>query len=246
VIPDGADAAQFQPSGTRYDELQICVGRDTVQRLLTTKTFMIGAGAIGCEMLKYFALLGVGAGEGGSVIVTDPDVIEKSNLNRQFLFRPTDLQVCLLSRFLFSLLSNVARQSLKSVAACRATTQMNPAIKPDAYSHKVGPDTERIFTDAFFESQVFRRECFPGWLGCAMRGKSSSMEMEAYVSCAAQDVVVNALDNVEARLYVDNRCVMNQRPLLESGTLGTKAHVQVCCFVLFCCLSFVACAFCFA
>ena len=30
-------------------------------------------------------------GEGGHVTVTDPDTIEKSNLNRQFLFRPWDV-----------------------------------------------------------------------------------------------------------------------------------------------------------
>ena len=42
------------------------------------------------------------------------------------------------------------------------------------------------------------------------------------------DVVVNALDNVNARLYVDSRCVYFQKPLLESGTLGTKCNTQVC------------------
>ena len=36
------------------------------------------------------------------------------------------------------------------------------------------------------------------------------------------DIVVNALDNVKARLYVDQRCVFFSKPLLESGTLGTK------------------------
>ena len=41
------------------------------------------------------------------------------------------------------------------------------------------------------------------------------------------DVVVNALDNVNARIYVDSRCVTNKKPLLESGTLGPKGHVQV-------------------
>ena len=43
----------------------------------------------------------------------------------------------------------------------------------------------------------------------------------------SQDLVVNALDNVEARRYVDGRCVTNLRPLLESGTMGAKGHVQV-------------------
>jgi ubiquitin-activating enzyme E1 len=41
------------------------------------------------------------------------------------------------------------------------------------------------------------------------------------------DCVVNALDNIQARLYVDGRCVWYNKPLLESGTLGTKANVQV-------------------
>lgn len=41
------------------------------------------------------------------------------------------------------------------------------------------------------------------------------------------DLVVNALDNVAARLYVDSRCVYFGRPLLESGTLGAKANTQV-------------------
>lgn len=40
-------------------------------------------------------------------------------------------------------------------------------------------------------------------------------------------VVVNALDNVKARQYIDGRCVWYERPLLESGTLGTMGNVQV-------------------
>jgi ubiquitin-activating enzyme E1 len=39
--------------------------------------------------------------------------------------------------------------------------------------------------------------------------------------------VTNALDNVQARLYVDEKCVYYRKPLLESGTLGTKGNVQV-------------------
>ena len=54
--------------------------------------FIVGAGAIGCELLKNFAMMGIGAGTGGRVTVTDMDIIERSNLNRQFLFRPWDVQ----------------------------------------------------------------------------------------------------------------------------------------------------------
>jgi ubiquitin-activating enzyme E1 len=39
--------------------------------------------------------------------------------------------------------------------------------------------------------------------------------------------VVTALDNVKARLYLDSRCVAFQKPMLDSGTLGTKGNTQV-------------------
>jgi len=41
------------------------------------------------------------------------------------------------------------------------------------------------------------------------------------------DMVTNALDNVEARTYMDRRCVYYNLHLLESGTLGTKGNTQV-------------------
>lgn len=45
--------------------------------------------------MKNFAMIGLAAGE-GEVIVTDMDTIEKSNLNRQFLFRPSDVTVSMI------------------------------------------------------------------------------------------------------------------------------------------------------
>lgn len=42
------------------------------------------------------------------------------------------------------------------------------------------------------------------------------------------DFVVNALDNTEARKYIDGKCVIYQKPLFESGTLGTKANNVIC------------------
>lgn len=39
--------------------------------------------------------------------------------------------------------------------------------------------------------------------------------------------MVGAVDNIKARLYVDKQCLWYGLPLLESGTLGTKANSQM-------------------
>jgi ubiquitin-activating enzyme E1 len=183
VVPDVSsgevDASNFLPQSHRSDGQAIVVGRDVCNQLGALRVFMIGSGAIGCEMLKNFAMMGVGvksAEASGTVVVTDNDLIEKSNLNRQFLFRT----------------HNIGQP--KSVAAAQAIVAMNPDIVVESQQHKVGADSENVYTNSFWRSL---------------------------------DMVVNALDNIPARLYVDSKCVENQRPLVESGTMGTKGHVQV-------------------
>lgn len=169
---------QCKPTGSRYDGQIAVFGKEYQEKLGNVKEFLVGAGAIGCEMLKNWAMMGLGAGPNGKIWVTDNDQIEKSNLNRQFLFRPTDVG------------------KLKSVAAATAVQAMNPDLKGkiETMSEKVGPDTEHIFNEVFWNNL---------------------------------DAVTNALDNVEARTYVDRRCVFFRKSLLDSGTLGTKGNVQV-------------------
>ncbi|XP_052753452.1 ubiquitin-like modifier-activating enzyme 1 [Galleria mellonella] len=164
-----------KPVGSRYDGQVAVFGRDFQKRIGELKYFIVGAGAIGCELLKNFAMIGVGA-DGGAITVTDMDLIEKSNLNRQFLFRPYDVQ------------------KPKSSTAAKAIKQMNPAVNVIAQENRVCAETEAVYDDAFFE---------------ALHG------------------VANALDNVDARIYMDRRCVYYRKPLLESGTLGTKGNTQV-------------------
>ena len=55
------------------------------ERLARAKVLLIGAGALGNEILKNLALLGA-----GNVFVADLDVVETSNLSRSVLFRPED------------------------------------------------------------------------------------------------------------------------------------------------------------
>lgn len=43
----------------------------------------------------------------------------------------------------------------------------------------------------------------------------------------SKSVVINALDNVQTRQFVDKKCVEYCKPLLESGTQGQKANMQV-------------------
>src|SRR5882757_2896011 len=54
-------------------------------RLARAKVLVIGAGALGNEIIKNLAMLGV-----GNVLVADMDRIENSNLSRSVLYRATD------------------------------------------------------------------------------------------------------------------------------------------------------------
>ena len=64
---------EVAPRSCRYDSQIACFGWESQQKILKLSYFLVGGGAIGCEMLKNWAMMGVACGEGGEVHITDMD-----------------------------------------------------------------------------------------------------------------------------------------------------------------------------
>ena len=107
-------------------------------------------------------MIGLAAGPKGSICITDMDIIERSDINRQLFFGSIDIG------------------SHKSETAAKAVEIMNPSVNIIAHQNRVGPDSEKTYDDEFFERL---------------------------------DGVANALDNVDARIYMERKCVYYKKPL---------------------------------
>ncbi|MBA0785153.1 hypothetical protein Gotri_025545 [Gossypium trilobum] len=104
--------------------------------------------------------------------------------------------------------------------------------------------------DVIEKSKLSRQFLFHDWnigqakstiAASAAASINSQLKIEALQNCVGPEiesvfndafwenltVAINALDNVDARLYVDQRCLYFQKPLLESGTLGAKCNTQM-------------------
>ena len=157
----------------KYEPLINIFGKDIFEKIQKSKPFVIGTGAIGCELLKNLAMCGV-----SNIVTTDMDYIEKSNLSRQFLFSDNDIH------------------KSKSVVASQKIKIMNEDVTVTPYELKLCKDIQsETFFNSTFHSNI--------------------------------DIYLNALDNKEARLYVDSLSIKYEKPLIDSGTLGTQANLQV-------------------
>ncbi|BBN01562.1 ubiquitin-like 1-activating enzyme E1 B [Marchantia polymorpha subsp. ruderalis] len=133
-----------------------------------SKVLMVGAGGIGCELLKTLVLTGF-----KHIHVIDMDTIEVSNLNRQFLFR---------KRHVGMSKAQVAREAVL----------------------RFRPDVEIVAHHANVKSSQFNVEYFQQF-----------------------SIVLNGLDNLDARRHVNRLCLAADVPLVESGTTGYLGQVTV-------------------
>ncbi|KAK9332425.1 hypothetical protein V1520DRAFT_334852 [Lipomyces starkeyi] len=141
---------------------------DVYQRIKTARVLMVGAGGIGCELLKNLVLTGY-----GEVHLVDLDTIDLSNLNRQFLFGHEHIK------------------KSKALVAKDTASKFNPHVKLVAHHANI---KDPQFSVTWFKSF---------------------------------DLVFNALDNLDARRYVNRMCLTAEVPLIESGTTGFNGQVQV-------------------
>ena len=154
-----------------YEQIQI-FGEEVQKKINSLKMFMVGVGAIGCEYLKNFAMMGISSGKNGILTITDFDKIELSNLNRQFLFRENNIG---------QFKSEVAEYYIK---------QMNNSINILTHKKFVGAETENIFSDKFWDEQ---------------------------------DIIFNAVDNVKARFYLNDKVCIHKKYHFDAGTLGVNS-----------------------
>ena len=135
AILDKESNHDISSKSTRYIDQISIFGDETQKKLENLNVFMIGAGAVGCELLKNCAMMGISTNTNSKLTVTDHDRIEKSNLSRQFLFRDNNIG------------------NLKSECAINAVKLMNNKINCFSMQEFVNDKTEKIFDKTFFEKQ---------------------------------------------------------------------------------------------
>jgi adenylyltransferase/sulfurtransferase len=156
----------FIDDADRYSRLRLIRWWDQ-SRLAAAKVLVVGAGAIGNEVLKNLALVGI-----GHIVVIDCDRIENSNLTRAVLFRESDFG------------------RSKAEAAADAVRQLNPDVRVTAIHGDVVTD---------LGLGVFR----------------------------GADVVIGAVDNREARLWINRACWKVGTPWIDGGIQEISGVVKV-------------------
>ncbi|KAG5554749.1 hypothetical protein RHGRI_012339 [Rhododendron griersonianum] len=201
--------------------------RDDIKEYV--KILVVGAGGLGCELLKDLALSGF-----RNLEVIDMDRIEVSNLNRQFLFRSYLISSSLLStrRKVKAMqpcpMSNLMLIDL-SIALVRVLVLLQVRLK-DLRLQDVGKPKAEVAAKRVME-RVAGVNIVPHF--CRIEDK----ELDFYNDF---NIIVLGLDSIEARSYInavacgfleydsdDNPREETVKPMVDGGTEGFKGHARV-------------------
>ncbi|MEM0027190.1 MAG: HesA/MoeB/ThiF family protein [Ignisphaera sp.] len=150
---------------SRYDRQIRLFGVEGQEKLKNATVLVVGAGGLGSVVLTYLAYAGV-----GRLIVVDKEYVELSNLNRQILYKDSDIG------------------KPKAEVVCEKIKEIYPRIRVECYN--------RAFDREFGEEIV-----------------------------KIADVVVDALDNWDDRLLLNELCVKYRKPLIHAGVEGWYGQI---------------------
>lgn len=181
------------------------------ERLASAKVLVVGAGALGNELIKNLALVGI-----GTLVIVDSDVVENSNLARCVLFRADD------------------EGSPKASLAARRAMEINPDVRAIGID---GDVRHSLGLGAFIDADVvlggldnrearlsLNASCWKSgtpWVDGAIEGLMGVMR--AFVPPDSADYESTMSEEEHALLARRRACTLLSRDDLESGKVPTTA-----------------------
>lgn len=229
LTPEESD--DLQPINCRYDGQIVVFGKAMQEKLSKLNLFLVGAGAIGCEMLKNWAMMGVAAPFTNSSTSSTSTYLPSLAYSDCYTVGPSSAPFNSACAEIFSS-SSSSNSSSKSNSARNVgtihVTDMDSIEKSNLSRQFLFRNSD---INQFKSSTAIR----------AIKSMNPTINAQSYEHKVgtetedifnddfyeSQDMIITALDNVEARLYIDQKCVFYRKPMLESGTLGAKGHTQV-------------------
>ncbi|TRY53123.1 SUMO-1 activating enzyme subunit 2 [Cryptosporidium tyzzeri] len=156
-----------------FENVKKVLGEELFFKIQLAKILVVGAGGIGCELVKDLILSGF-----CNITIIDMDGIDISNLNRQFFFRRKHVGM-----------------NKSTVVALEAKKLFN---KCNSDNHKVSNIVGIVGNIMDYNTEFFSQF----------------------------DVVLNALDNISARSYVNKICIASNIELIDSGSAGYNGQVH--------------------
>ena len=138
--------------------------------LADKKILIVGAGGLGCELLKLLVINGF-----KQISIIDMDKIERSNLNRQFLFDH----------------SSIGKYKSEIAVKKIYEYRQDPTLKIESYIGNIKDEDK--FGTKFYSNF---------------------------------DLILNGLDNNDARYYINSVCVKLNIPFINSGSEGIYGMVN--------------------